>query len=96
MQSLNVEAGAADIDVVLPANAGRTTADFSIGAADLDITVPPGVAAQIDFDGGVSSVDIDESRFPKQGDRYVSPDFQSAANRVTIKIEAGVSDVTIR
>ena len=96
VQSLNVEAGAADISVVLPANAGRTSADFSIGAAELDITVPPGVAAQIDFDGGVSSLDIDESRFPKQDDgQYVSPDFNSAANRVTIKIEAGVSDITI-
>ena len=95
VQSLNVDGGAADIDVVLPANAGRTTAEFAIGAADLDITVPAGVAARIDFDGGISSLNIDESRFPKQGDRYVSPDFESAANRVTIKIEAGVSDITI-
>ena len=95
VQSLTVDGGAADIDVVLPANAGRTSAEFSIGAADLDITVPAGVAARIDFDGGISSLNIDESRFPKVGDRYVSPDFESAANRVTIKIEAGVSDITI-
>lgn len=95
VQSLTVDGGAADIDVVLPANAGRTTAEFNIGAADLDITVPAGVAARIEFDGGISSLNIDESRFPKQGDRYVSPDFESAANRVTIKIEAGVSDITI-
>ena len=97
VQSLNVDAGAADIDVVLPANAGHTIASFGIGAADLDITVPPGVAARIDFDGGVSSVDVDESRFPQQDNgHYVSPDFSTAANRVTIKIEAGVSDITIR
>ena len=95
VQSLSVEGGASDIDVVLPANAGRTTAEFTIGAADLDIMVPSGVAARIDVESGVSSIDIDESRFPKQGDRYVSPDFESAANRVTIKIEAGVSDITI-
>jgi len=95
VQSLNVDGGAADIDVVLPANAGRTTAEFSIGAADLDITVPAGVAARIDVESGISSINVDETRFPKQGDRYVSPDFESAANRVTIKIEAGVSDITI-
>lgn len=95
VQSLTVDGGAADIDVVLPAKAGRTTAEFNIGAADLDITVPAGVAARIEFDGGISSLNIDESRFPKQGDRYISPDFESAANRVTIKIEAGVSDITI-
>ncbi len=95
VQSLTVDGGAADIDVVLPANAGRTTAEFSIGAADLDITVPAGVAARIDVESGISSINVDETRFPKQGDRYVSPDFESAANRVTIKIEAGVSDITI-
>ena len=95
VQSLNVDGGAANIDVVLPANAGRTTAEFNIGAADLDITVPAGVAAEIDFEGGITSLNIDESRFPVQGDRYVSPDFESAANRVRIKIEAGVSDITI-
>jgi len=96
VQSLNVDGGAADIDVVLPATAGRTTAEFSIGAADLDITVPAGVAARIDFDGGISSLKIDESRFPKVGDRYVSPDFESAANRVTIGIDAGAGDISVR
>ena len=97
VQSLSVGAGAADIKVVLPANAGRTTAKFTFGVADLDITIPPDVAARIAFHGGASNVDIDTSRFPQQPDgAYVSPGFESAANQVTITLEAGLSDITIR
>ena len=97
VRSLRVEAGDADIAVVLPANAGHTDADFKIGAASLNLSVPAGVAARIEFVGGVSSIDIDTSRFPSQDTgRYVSPEFENAANRVTITIDAGRGDITVR
>ena len=97
VRSLIVEAGAADIAVALPASAGRTDASFMLGAGSLDIRIPAGVAARIELEGGVSSVDIDTARFPSQGDgRYASPDFGNAANRVTITIGTGAVDITVR
>ena len=97
VRSLTVEAGAADIAVVLPANAGRTDASFRIGGGSLNIEIPAGVGARIELAGGVSSVDIDAARFPAQGDgRYASPDFENAANRVTIRIDAGAGDISVR
>ena len=97
VRSLDVAAGDADIAVVMPANAGRTEANFQIGAADLVITLPEGVAARIELEGVVSRVHIDSARFPTQGDgRYASPDFENAANRVTIRINAGAGDITVR
>ena len=97
VRSLNIEAGAADIVAVMPANAGRTDASFRIGAGSLNIEIPAGVGARIELAGGVSSVDIDAARFPAQGDgRYASPDFENAANRVTINIGASAGDITVR
>jgi len=97
VQSLNVEAGATDIAVALPASAGRTDASFRMGAGSLDLRIPTGVAARIELEGGVSSVDIDTARFPAQGDgRYASPEFENAANRVMITIGAGAVDITVR
>lgn len=97
VRSLHVQAGDADIAAVLPANAGHTNADFKVGAASLKISVPAGVAARINFVGGVSSIDIDTSRFPSQGNgRYISPEFDNAANRVAITIHAGAGDITVR
>lgn len=97
VRSLNVEAGPADIAVLMPATAGRTDASFRIGAGSLGIEIPAGVAAWIEFEGGVPSVNIDTARFRSQGDdRYVSPDFETAANRVTIRIDAGAGDINVR
>jgi len=41
-------------------------------------------------------MNIDKSRFPRQGDVYISPDYESAANRVSLKILADVSRLTIK
>ncbi len=97
VRSLDVAAGAADVAVAMPANAGRTDASFRIGGGSLNIEIPAGVAARIELGGSVSSVDIDTARFPAQGDgRYASPDFENAANRVTISIDAAAGDVSVR
>lgn len=97
VRSLNIEAGTADIVVVMPANAGRTDASFRIGGGGLDIEIPAGVGARIELAARVSSVDIDTARFPAQGDgRYASPDFEKADNRVTISIGAGAGDISVR
>ena len=81
----------------MPAAAGQTEADFDVGAASLRITVPADVAARIEVDAGLSSVQINEDRFPQASDDvYISPDFDRAANRVDISIDAGASHVEIR
>jgi hypothetical protein len=61
----------------------------------LDLFVPEGVAASITIDSGVSSVNVDEGRFPKAGDRYESPDFESAQNKLTLDIDVGAASLDL-
>jgi len=97
LRRLEIEAGAADVNVTMPAMAGQTEASFEVGAASLRITVPEGVAARIQVDAGLSSVHIGDDRFPQASDDvYVSPEFDRAANRLEITIDAGASHVEIR
>ncbi len=94
---LDVDAGLADTRVVMPESVAETRARFSIGAATLDIEIPDGVAAQIRMAGGLSSVSIDEHRFPLESDGlYRSPDYDTAMNRVDLDISASASRVRIR
>lgn len=93
---LSIDAGAADIEIVMPSDAGRVNADIDIGAADLLITIPEGVGARIDADTAVGSLSIDQGRFRKQGDFYLSPDFEQLANRIYLTIDSGASSVEIR
>jgi hypothetical protein len=93
---LGVDTGASSLKVKLPANAGNTLVDIESGAASVDLSVPEGVAARIRIEQGVSSVDIDETRFPASGSLRQSPDFDSAANKVEISLEGGANSVKIR
>ncbi len=91
-----LETGASSTRLKLPAHAGQTVVEIEGGAASYHITVPQGVAARVSMEGGLSSLDIDERRFPRQaGGYYQSPDYDSAANRAEIRIEGGASSITV-
>jgi hypothetical protein len=96
VRELDLKAGAADIDVRFPENAGYTDVSINAGAVDLDLVVPQGVAARITVDSGVSSINVDEGRFPKAGDRYESTDFDSTENRLVLDIDVGAASVNVR
>lgn len=96
VKELRVETGASSTRVTLPARAGITRVIAKAGMASLDFTVPQGVAARIQLDTGMSSHKIDTNRFPQIGAFYQSPDFDNAANKVEIEIEAGMGGIEIR
>jgi hypothetical protein len=82
--------------VVLPASVNDGRVDIKAALSNTEVTVPAGVAARIKVRADLSSVDVDQSRFPKQGDYYVSSDFDSAKNRIDIDIESDLGRVAIK
>lgn len=93
---IRMESGGNDTEVWMPAQAGFTRGEFHFGSARLDLHIPENVAAQIKIDGALLDTnDIDQSRFPKFGEIYSSPDYASAANKVEITVEAGVGKLII-
>jgi hypothetical protein len=96
VRSLKVSTGASSTTVRLPRAAGSTSVKAESGAASLELLVPHGVAARIRSEMVLGSTDVDERRFPRSGDLYLSPDYETAEHRVEIKVEGGVGSVTIR
>jgi hypothetical protein len=96
VSELDLDTGASTTEITLPANAGMTRADIDTGASTLKITVPAGVAASIQIKSGLSTIDVDETRFPRlAGGLYRSADYESATNRAEIVIDSGVGTITI-
>ena len=95
LTDLKLETGASETKVTLPAR-GRYRADFDLGAASLEVTVPDGLSARIRVSVGMAGVSVDESRFPRNGNYYQSPDFDSAANSVDMTIDAGAASIKVR
>jgi hypothetical protein len=67
------------------------------GAAALTVEIPPGVAARIRTGGGgLSSIAVDEARFPPAAGGYASPGYDQASDRVELTVQAGLASVEIR
>jgi hypothetical protein len=93
---LKLETGASSSKIGLPAHAGKTLVEVEGGAASFDIRVPEGVAARVRILQGVSSVRVDESRFPVTSKGfYQSPDYDAAQNSVEMILETGAGSFNI-
>jgi len=93
---LRLKSGASSTDLTLPVGAGFTRAEVQTGAASVRITIPQGVAAHIRARGGLASVTVNETRFPRMGDGYQSVDYEAAANKADLNIETGVGSIDVR
>jgi len=95
VEKLRLETGASSTQVRLPVHAGHTRVTGSSSAASLSVKVPEGVAARIRASGGIASINVNRSRFPRQGGVYLSPDYETAENTVDIHLEMGVGSLDI-
>jgi len=82
--------------VTTPSKAGTSNIEIEADAANIEVTIPDGVAAKIQVDTNLSVLDVDENRFPQQGDYYMSQDFVSAENRVELEIDCDVGRVQVK
>ena len=96
VEELEIDTGASNTKILLPANAGHTHVDLSGGAASILFEVPEGVAARIQVDSGLASIEINRERFPRVGGYYKSDDYETAANKVDINADFGAGALSIR
>ena len=96
LKELRLSTGASSTDLVFPANAGASRAWVRSGAAEVNAQVPLNVAARVRVRGALASVNVNTQRFPRVGDSYQSPDFDSATNRLDLEVETGVGSVNVR
>ena len=93
---LEIDTGASNTKIVLPANAGHTHVDLDGGAASIVFEIPEGVAARIRVDSGLAAININRERFPRIGDYYKSAEYETAANKVDINADFGAGSLSIR
>lgn len=92
-----LEGGASSVTLIPPARVTDARMDIEAGVANLNIRVPEGVAARIRLKESIGMFSIDQQRFPLLEERiYQSVDYDQAAYRVELILEAGLSSVTVR
>jgi hypothetical protein len=93
--NLNLETGASSTSISLPAHAGFTKMNIHSGAASVDIVFPQNVAGRIRIQSGIAGIDVNQSRFPQNGNNYQSADYDTATDKVDLYIETGVGRISI-
>ena len=97
LSQVELETGASSTWLRLPEAGGATSARLEAGAASIDVELPAGVAAQVRYDGGLSTLNVQNPRLQPTGDHtYRTADYDSNPNRVDMRVETGVTTVTIR
>ena len=101
VKELILKTGASSTNLTLPAGAGFTRVKIEAGAASVKIHIPEGVAARVEAEAGaevgftLTSLSVDQNRFPKVNDYYQSAEYDSAENKVEIRIESGLGSIEI-
>lgn len=93
---LKIKLDVGNYKVTLPASAGKTIVNIDSALSNLDIFVPEGVALKLKAKADLASAEIDQSRFPKEGDYYISPDFNTAKNRIEMEFKGSLGRVSVK
>lgn len=101
LSQLQITEFAMDVDlgnymVKVPSSAGSVHAYIDADLSNLEIIIPHGVAVKLMADADLSILKVDESRFPRKGDYYVSPDFASAKNQIELELDCDLSRVQVK
>jgi hypothetical protein len=93
---IRLQTGASNSSVTMPAR-GASILDLSAGAASIDIRVPDGVSARVRIKEGLTSMNVNTSRFPQVDSRmYQSSDYDTNSNRAEINVEAGLGSISVK
>ncbi len=95
VSKINLDAGAASVDMKLSALAPLTEVEVDAGASSVTIMVPKEARCRVRMDAVLSSEDL--TGFTKKNDGYYESDnFNGRGNVININVDAGMSSVTIQ
>jgi hypothetical protein len=98
LSSLNVDGGAAHLDLRLPPPSGTVRVGMSGGAIDVTLRLPPSTAARVTMDGGANSLSVSRGGRRSGGFGsmvWESDGFASASDRYEVTVSGGANHLRI-
>jgi hypothetical protein len=94
LTGLKVEAGAGTVNLSLPTR-GTYSAEIEAGVGRVEIEVPKALGVKIEAEPGIGGIDV-IGDYTRNGDIYESRNYAAAQNKVSLRVEGGVGQITIR
>ncbi|MFO7944455.1 MAG: hypothetical protein R6U51_09195 [Anaerolineales bacterium] len=96
LKYLQIETGVSSTTLTLPERAGHTNVKIEAGVASVSVRIPENAAARIETEGGLAFIDVNKDRFPQQGGLYISDGYETAENKIEMKIETGLGSIKVQ
>lgn len=92
---LTLKSGIGNTVLTLPAQ-GQVRANVEGGVGNTTIRIPAGMAVRLNMSVGLGTISVPRDYW-RQGDAVaVSPDYETAANRVELTVSSGIGNITIQ
>ena len=92
---VSADSGGGNVDVVLPDNAANLNVTARTGAGNATVEISSSTAARIHATTGLGKVIVDPRFSQTDKNTYQSSDFDSAANKIEIKVSSGAGNVSV-
>ena len=95
LDSLVVDSGLLNAVIRFGAPDGDIPVKLSSGIANIELSVPRDVALQVTAEVGIGPKDLAGTGLTRQGNVWQSDDYAGAAQRLTIRLDAGIGVVRV-
>lgn len=94
INKIDLDVGAADLDLYLGEKSmGQNRIDINAGASNLEIYVPNEAGLKVKIDSALSGNNLSNLDLVKNGDYYISPDYESKDVQFLFDIDMGVGNL---
>jgi hypothetical protein len=94
LSGLDIDTGVGETTITLPGR-GDFSAQVNGGVGEATVLIPDTIAARIRADAGIGSVNV-QGDYLRDGEEYISPDYETAEHKVELDIDGGVGSITVR
>lgn len=98
VKSLDIDVGAANLKLICSSKYPSTSVKLDAGASNIEVVVPQGTGVKVKMDSTLSSYNLREPDWEKQGEYYVSSNYDSSDNKIFFDVDmgAGKFDVSFK
>lgn len=94
ISNLSVNGGIGQAVINLPRQ-GILRATIEGGIGEVVINVPQGMAVRVRAEGGIGGVNV-SGNYQRNNDEWVSPNYETAENRIDVRVKGGIGAVRVR
>jgi len=95
LQELNVEVGAVDLDIQFGDIVSDVSAEIKAGASNITLHIPNSTGAKISSSSVLSNTNLNSLGWTKLGNEYISPNFETAENKISIDVKMGMGNMEV-